>query len=163
VIRTRLQAAIKGAACIRLSERMPPAVIALGSLLLVGLVALLDYQTGEDLSLVLFYLVPIGIAAWYGTRWIGFLVATIAGIAWVTNELIGLPHDNALILYWNSTLRVMLFLILAYLLSSLRQQLLEVSLQACTDSLTGLFNRRYLYERIRGEMQRARRYNHPLT
>lgn len=163
VIRTRLQADHERRGLRHALDRMPPAVIVLGSLLLVGLVALLDYQTGEELSLVLFYLVPIGIAAWYGARWMGFLVATIAGIAWVINELIGLPHDDALILYWNSAFRVVLFLIVAYLLSSLRQQLLEASIQACTDPLTGLFNRRYLYERIRGEMQRARRYNHPLT
>ena len=163
VVRSRLQAARNGRGLDHAFERMPPVVIVLGSLLLTGLVALLDLWTGEDLSLVLFYLVPIGIAAWYGARWMGYLVATIAGIAWVANELLGLPHDNALILYWNSTVRVMLFLIVAYLLSSLRQQLLEVSIQACTDPLTGLFNRRYLYERIQGEMQRARRYNHPLT
>lgn len=163
VVRSRLQAARNGRGLHHALEGMPPVVIALGSLLLVGMVTLIDFLTGEELSLVLFYLVPIGIAAWYGARWMGFLVATIAGIAWVTNELIGLPHDNALILYWNSALRVMLFLIVAYLLSSLRQQLLEASIQACTDPLTGLFNRRYLYERIRGEMQRARRYEHPLT
>jgi len=163
VVRSRLQAARKGRGLDQALERMPPVVIALGSLLLVWLVTLLDLWTGEELSLALFYLVPIGVAAWYGTRWMGVLVAMIAGIAWVTHDLIDLPHGNALILYWNSMVRVMLFLIVAYLLSSLRQQLLEVSIQASTDPLTGLFNRRYLYERIRGEMQRARRYNHPLT
>ncbi|HWR87441.1 MAG TPA: GGDEF domain-containing protein [Acidiferrobacterales bacterium] len=163
VVRSRLQADRKGRGLDQALERMPPVVIALGSLLLTGLVALLDLWTGEELSLALFYLVPIGIAAWYGTSWMGLFVAIIAGIAWVAHDLIDLPHGNALILYWNSMVRVMLFLIVAYLLSSLRQQLLEVSIQASTDPLTGLFNRRYLYERIRGEMQRARRYNHPLT
>jgi len=163
VIRSRLQAARNRRGLHQALERMPPVVIALGSLLLVGLVTLVDFRTGEDLSLALFYLVPIGIAAWYGTSWMGLFVAIIAGIAWVTNELIVLPHGDTLILYWNIMVRMMLFLIVAYLLSSLRQQLLEVSIQACTDPLTGLFNRRYLYERIRGEMQRARRYDHPLT
>jgi diguanylate cyclase (GGDEF)-like protein len=162
VIRSRLQAA-HGRGLNQALERIPPGVIALGSLLLVWLVTLLDLWTGEELSLVLFYLVPIGITAWYGTRWMGFLVATIAGIAWVTNELILLPHGHTFPFYWNSAVRVMLILIVAYLLSSLRQQLLEVSIQASTDPLTGLFNRRYLYERIRGEIQRARRYKHPLT
>jgi diguanylate cyclase (GGDEF)-like protein len=163
VVRPRLLADRKGRGLHHALERMPPVVIALGSLLLTGLVALLDFRTGEELSLALFYLVPTGIAAWYGARWMGVLVATIAGIAWVTNGLIDFPHGNALILYWNSMVRVMLFLIVANLLSSLRQQLLEVSIQASTDPLSGLFNRRYLYQRIRGEMQRARRYEHPLT
>lgn len=163
VVRTRLQATRRERGLHHILERIPRAVIALGSLLLLGLVALLDYQASEELSLILFYLIPIGIAAWYGSGWLGLLVATIAGIALVANELIGVPQLYTPTLYWNSMVRMMLFLIVAYLLSSLRQQLLEVSIQACTDSLTGLFNRRYLYERIRGEMQRARRYNHPLT
>jgi len=163
VVRSRPQATRTGRGLHHLLERMPPIAIALVSLLLTGLVALIDFRTGEELSLALIYLVPIAIAAWYGARWMGFVVATIAGIAWVTNELITFPHGDLLILYWNSTVRVLLFLIVTYLLASLREQFLEVSIQASTDPLTGLFNRRYLYERILGELQRARRYNHPLT
>ena len=68
----------------------------------------------------------------------GVLVATIAGIAWVINELIDLPHGNALILYWNSMVRVMLFLIVAYLLSSLRQQA-EFGVLASATLLLGWF------------------------
>ncbi len=74
-------------------------IIALVSLLLTGLVELVDYLTGEQLSLVLFYLVPIGIAAWYGARWMGILVATIAGIAWVVNELIGVCPKAIILLF----------------------------------------------------------------
>jgi diguanylate cyclase (GGDEF)-like protein len=35
--------------------------------------------------------------------------------------------------------------------------------QAITDSLTGLYNRRYLYERLGAELRRAQRYNRPLS
>jgi diguanylate cyclase (GGDEF)-like protein len=35
--------------------------------------------------------------------------------------------------------------------------------QAITDPLTGLYNRRYLYERLGTELRRAQRYNRPLS
>jgi diguanylate cyclase (GGDEF)-like protein len=162
-VQVRLQAVRQESGLGRALERAPPAAIAFGCLLLVGLLAVLDYLSGEQLSLALVYLVPIGIAAWYGAHWTGFLVATAAGLAWVVNELTGLHLGHVFIFYWNSLVRVTLFLVMAYLLSSLRRQLLAVTLQASTDPLTGLFNRRYLYDRIGAEIQRAQRYRHPLT
>jgi len=147
----------------RVLGEVRPIIIGLASLLLVGLVAVLDFLTGVQLSLALLYLIPIGVAAWYGNRPIGLLVAAIAGLAWVANELLEYHPDQAWMLYWNISIRVTLFLIVAYLLSSLRHRLQEVSLQANTDALTGLFNRRFLYERFREETIRAHRYRHPVT
>lgn len=39
----------------------------------------------------------------------------------------------------------------------------ELALQARTDALTGLYNRRYMEERLAGELERAKRYGHTLT
>jgi diguanylate cyclase (GGDEF)-like protein len=38
-----------------------------------------------------------------------------------------------------------------------------IELQATTDGLTGLFNHRYFWERLRDEVARAQRYGHPLS
>lgn len=43
------------------------------------------------------------------------------------------------------------------LLQKIEQQRVELELLATTDSLTGLYNRRFFYERINGEIDRARR------
>jgi len=142
---------------------MPKCVLAVGSVLLAVLVAYVDFVTGNEISLLIFYLIPIGFAAWYGTRRLGLFVAALSGMGWIIGDLFKAIQDHPLIFIWNAFMRMSVFLVLAYLLSSLRARLVEVSIQARTDSLTSLFNRRHLYERIEGELQRARRHNHPLT
>ena len=152
-----------GMGLFRFCERLPKGVLAVGSVLLAVLVTYVDFVTGSELSLLLFYLFPISIAAWYATRSIGLLVAALSGAGWVTGEVFELIHGHPLIFIWNAFMRISVFLVLAYLLSSLRARLLEVSIQARTDPLTGLYNRRHLYERAEGELQRARRHERPLT
>jgi diguanylate cyclase (GGDEF)-like protein len=148
---------------LRLCERLPKSVLAVGSVLLAVLVAYVDFVTGNEFSLLLFYLFPIGFAAWYGTRGLGLFVAALSGIGWIVGDLFELTQGHPLIFLWNACMRISMFLVLAYLLSSLRARLVEVSIQARTDPLTGLFNRRHLYERVEGELQRARRHDRPLT
>jgi len=162
-VRARFQSHHNASGVLDRLDHAPPIAIALGSLLLLALIAFIDYQSGTQLSLALFYLIPIGLSAWYVGRWFGLLVVTVAGVAWTANELMEFLPDYAWMLYWNIVIRVALFLIVASLLSSLRLQLQEVSMQASTDPLTGLFNRRYLYARIQDEIHRAQRYRHPLT
>lgn len=144
-------------------ERLPKGLIFAGSLLLTGLVAYADYNTGPGISLLLFYLAPIGAAAWYGERWMGLVVAILAATAWVHHELIDQAQAHILIFTWNAFMRVALFGVFAYLLSSLRLRLVQTSIQACTDPLTGLYNRRYLYERIGAELKRAHRHHRSFT
>jgi diguanylate cyclase (GGDEF)-like protein len=147
----------------RFCEQLPNSVLAVTSVLLALLVSYLDYVTSNDYSLLLFYLFPIGIAAWFGTRALGLFVAALSAIGWIVGELFEFIQGHPLLFVWNASMRIILFLVLAYLLSSLRARLVEVSIQARTDSLTGLFNRRHLYERIEGELQRARRHDRPMT
>ncbi len=46
---------------------------------------------------------------------------------------------------------------------SLRKANEEIRLLSITDSLTGCYNRHFLMERLRHEIKRARRYDHPLS
>jgi diguanylate cyclase (GGDEF)-like protein len=152
-----------GMGLLSLCERLPKSVLAVGSVLLVMLVTYLDFVTGNEFSLLIFYLFPIGFAAWYGTRGLGLFVAVLSAIGWVIGDLFESTLDHPLLFIWNASMRISVFLVLAHLLSSLRARLVEGSIQARTDPLTGLFNRRHLYERIEGELQRARRHDRPLT
>ena len=46
---------------------------------------------------------------------------------------------------------------------TLRRQTEELRVMATTDALTGLWNRRYFLEKAEEELQRAKRYGHPLS
>ena len=50
--------------------------------LLVGIVTYIDYLTGRERSLLLFYLLPISLAAWFGSLIFGFVTVIISVIGW---------------------------------------------------------------------------------
>jgi signal transduction histidine kinase len=52
------------------------------ALLLVGLIGAIDWFSGYEVSLSLFYGAPIMVAIWYGDKKAGVLVAIVCAIAW---------------------------------------------------------------------------------
>lgn len=135
-----------------------------GSVALSLLVALLDFLTGAELSFSIFYVGPVGLAAWQGSRRAGIALAVWSGILWLTADLTsGRPYSAELIPYWNALVRLGFFLIIALLLTSLRRTLDLVQKQASLDALTGLPNARRLRELVELELGRMRRYRRPLT
>ncbi len=98
-------------------------VVTVGCLLLVILLGVVDYFTG-DYSLVIFYLVPISLAAWCCNRWIGLGVAVCAGATRIASDfaLHGMSVRSALH-YWNFSVEVIFFLIVASLVATLKKSL----------------------------------------
>jgi signal transduction histidine kinase len=67
-------------------------------LLLVGAVGYMDYLTGYENSLLLFYLLPISLATWFGSFVLGFAIVIISVTAWVLSDLAsGVPAVR----FWN--------------------------------------------------------------
>ncbi len=60
--------------------------------LLVSTIAYIDYLTGYERSLLLFYLLPISLAAWFGTPVFGFCIVILSVTAWAyANLAAGIP------------------------------------------------------------------------
>jgi signal transduction histidine kinase len=96
-------------------------VVVLG-LAFIGVVGVLDYLTGPQLSLSLLYLMPIGLVTWnLGRRWgaVSVVVATLAGVA---SDVLAAPSTGQLdpVPYWNAIVRFAVFLAFAMLLDTLR-------------------------------------------
>src|SRR6266496_3198107 len=55
----------------------------------VGLVGLLDWSTGNEISLSILYLVPIGLAGWFFGKWAGVGVSLVAATLWLWLDVRG--------------------------------------------------------------------------
>jgi hypothetical protein len=84
-------------------ERRSPGAILVISLALTGLLSVGDYLTGPEISFSIFYVLPIAVAAWYGSRTVGILIAVVvAATLNIVEVMSGVVYSHPLIVYWNS-------------------------------------------------------------
>lgn len=145
-------------------NRLSPQVIMLLSMVGVALMGALDYLTGYEISVSLFYLAPVSLAVWYGDRREGIIVALLCAATWlVVDRMSGHVYRGQWIEWWNALIRLGFFVITAQLLSIVKEQLQLQSQLASSDGLTGLLNRRALRGGLRRSLELARRSSSPLT
>jgi diguanylate cyclase (GGDEF)-like protein len=134
------------------------------ALLCVGLIGILDYKTGLDISLSLFYLGPVGIAGWYAGRKSGALVALISSLAALAGKLTeGQFYAHPWITSWNGLLHLGFMLVVVYLLDRLHVTIEKEHNLARTDPMTGLFNRRAFLEQLQYCLALAERDGEPIS
>ncbi len=145
-------------------ERMPPGRVCLFSLASLLGVAAADYISGPELSLSIFYVAPVALAAWCGGRVTGLSLSLAASAAWLSADLAsGFVFSHPVVPYWNALARLAVFALIAALSAGLRRRLTEEAVRAGTDPLTGLANSRSFYRMAEAEIDRARRYGHPFS
>ena len=113
----------------------------------VLILGIIDYLTGFELSISLFYLIPVAITAWALGNNSGLAFSVFSSIVWLSSDLLsGHVYPNPLFGLWNTFIRFGFFAVVAILLSELRAALEEEQLLANTDPLTGVLNRRSFNE-----------------
>jgi len=86
-------------------------------LILVGIVGYIDYQTGYERSLLLFYLLPISLAVWFGSLVLGLAIIIISVTVWkVSDVAAGIPAVGL----WNAGMAFVSYALFAGILSKLR-------------------------------------------
>jgi diguanylate cyclase (GGDEF)-like protein len=127
---------------------------------LVGVIGLVDFQTGNDFGISVFYVLPILLVTWFTNQRFGFVISFTSAIVWLVAD-IGTSQSYlfSFIPFWNSFIRLAYFIIITFLLSSLKSSL-EL---ARTDHLTSAINSRYFYDIVQMEMYRFQRNQRPFT
>jgi len=138
-------------------------------LVLIGIVMLLavtwiDYITGAQISLSIFYLLPISLITWRLGRWAGLVFSLLSSVAWfIAVTFPGQTYSHSAIPVWNALVRFGFFLITVITLSAFREALTREMNFARKDPLTGLVNGRFFRQLLQGELVRSRRYSHFLS
>jgi signal transduction histidine kinase len=87
------------------------------------LVGILDYNTGYEVSMSIFYGVPIFLTAWLSNKKDALLMALIAGITWWWADVqAGHPYLNSWQEGWETFIRLAYFIFIAIGSASLREQ-----------------------------------------
>lgn len=146
-------------------------IIFTSGLLVAAVVGWMDYITGLHLLLSLLYLFPIAAVSWFCGRIYGLISALFSTLVLLISDLMWYaPTGHATLPYWNSFVAGVVFVTIVIGITKLKYDMIIIKgvaekekLLARTDSLTGIANVRAFYEILNNEIEKARRYDHPVT
>ncbi|OGF44746.1 MAG: hypothetical protein A2536_09370 [Candidatus Firestonebacteria bacterium RIFOXYD2_FULL_39_29] len=138
-------------------------IIVLGVLLMIML-GITDTLTGYEISFSIFYLAPILLVAWFSGRTSAVFISVASAVTWlIADTITEHRYSNFVIPLWNTIMRLGFFLIISYLVTATKKSLAFEKDLARIDTLTKIENGRGFLEKANLEIDRALRFNHPLT
>jgi signal transduction histidine kinase len=104
-------------------NRRSRATLVLMGLVLVLYIGELDYVTGPMVALMVFYLIPICMVAWFAGRWPGIGIAVVSAAIWFGAKYWEPGSiDNHRLLLWNTAQRLGTYVILAVLTAEVAER-----------------------------------------
>ena len=136
----------------------------ISGLFLVVVLGIIDKTTGSEISLSIFYLIPVIFVTRFSDRWVGIIISGASAIAWLMADLTaGRIYSNWVIPYWNAIMGFGFFLVNVYILSRLKDALETEKMLSRIDSLTGIANGKYFIELVNSELIRSNTNNLSFT
>ena len=103
-------------------SQQPKALLTVLGFVLVLLVGVVDYLSTPQISISIFYLLPISVVTWFVGRKAGMVVAVASAATWlVANDLLWAVHySHPAIPYFNAMVNLGIFLIIVFLVERLK-------------------------------------------
>lgn len=144
-------------------RKQPKAFLALIGFVLLSIAALIDHVTGENLSFLLFYIIPVYYFTWFMSRKAGALISITAAFLWMGQNIEKAISFGKSVSYLNMSMELIFFFFATYLLCVLKDAIGINEELSRTDGLTGAMNRGAFYDLAGREIGRADRYRRPFT
>jgi diguanylate cyclase (GGDEF)-like protein len=137
-------------------------VFAAISVLLVGII---DFITGPDYTFALIYSVPVFFVSWLSdSKFAAFGIVILTTLVWSCVDFLSARINvGVLISIWNIASRLVLFLLVIYILHTLKLALRREHELSRIDTLTQVYNLRAFQEISEHELMRCRRNHAPCT
>lgn len=98
-----------------------PAIRLIIGIFLIIIVAVTDYFTSKEISFSIFYLIPISFLTWYSGKVFGVIFSVISSVLWLYMDTEGFVNiTNLGTSFWSSVVRFGFFIIVTFLISSLK-------------------------------------------
>lgn len=145
-------------------ERKKPLFWAVTGVVLVGLLGVLDYLSGNEVVSSLFYFVPIVLVTLGISQRYGLFISFLSALTILAAEIFaGHTYSQPILYFLNTLIRTVFYAFVTYLVAALHNSQKEERMAARTDFVTGAVNARYFNELLKMEIDRIRRYPHPFT
>jgi signal transduction histidine kinase len=104
-------------------RRQPKPFLIISGFILVVLLGVVDYITGAELSISIFYLIPVSLSVLFVNRRVGVFLSVFSSAMGLTTDLmVGHPYSHPIIIYWNNAVQLGFFLIIVFILSALKME-----------------------------------------
>lgn len=132
--------------------------------ILVAMVGLFDFITGNEVNVTILYLIPICIVTWYIGEIPGIVAADISAGVYLASDLINKRTQNyGIVDIWNAIMFLAFFTIVVIILSRLKKTLIREKNLARIDFLTDIYNLKGFYDYGVREVDKCRRYLRPIS
>lgn len=136
-------------------------MISIGAISLLGA---LRVATDAEFAFASLALLPVMVISWMDGRRNGLILAFIVAAMWAASDMTSGREFSAAWIPWvNALTRLMIYGLVAFLTAQVRQQFAREYEFANRDALTGLLNRRAFLNAGSAEVERSKRYAHPMT
>ncbi|HEX3799951.1 MAG TPA: sensor histidine kinase [Verrucomicrobiae bacterium] len=122
----------------------------LAAVVSVFAVGFVDYATGREITFSVFYLLAVGMAAWFVNRGFAIFISVLSVVVSVAGDLAsGARYPNPLVPIWNAFILLTFYLVVVWLLARLRSlhNELEARVKLRTNELTEQMGERERLER----------------
>ena len=127
-------------AWIEILEQQSKLRLAVAAILLALCIGVFDYLTGTHVSLSVFYLLPVSLAAWFIGAGFALFIAALSVAVWMIGNVSASNPDfaNPFLVAWNATIQLMSFVVVVFVLVKLRSlnQVLESRVRERAAALT---------------------------
>ena len=152
---------------IELLERRSRRFLILASLGVLVVIGIIDYVAGFEMQFSVFYLLGVGLAAWFVGKRLGLALSVLSVLVWIGGDLAaGARYSNPLIPIWNALILMVFYFIVVLLLTNLRSlhRGLEATVRQRTKALTQEMVERQRLEKeiLRVSEREQRRIGHDL-